>query len=240
MDKLRFIARQFDGTTPVVQSPEFHYVDGWTQAAFHGPAGIFPAGLWGKVPGGDPYLLHISASTTGPMSAGDLVELQSGAPMQPRRQYRPTPDNTVILLVRPTDRIRLQLAPQQEIAVELLVESIGGVNELGSRLFGWSHAAQAGLSPPTAAFTITQPTNLTAWRGLLHVIHDSPNPDHISLPPRSLVPLDVTLTFTRRGVGMPVLAAAVGDTLAGGLPAFAVTRSVVVHNNGSEWAFAGI
>jgi hypothetical protein len=47
------------------------------------------------------------------------------------------------VLVRPTDRLRFVVAAQLEVAVELLVESIGGVNELGSRLFAWAQATQA-------------------------------------------------------------------------------------------------
>jgi hypothetical protein len=37
-----------------------------------------------------------------------------------------------------------------------------------------------------------------------------------------------------------VLNAALGDTLSGGLPSFPVTRTVIVMNNGDEWAFVGI
>ena len=238
MNKLRLLARALDGVTVVEQTPAFQLVNGWTQATLPFPAGILPAGLWGKVPGGDPFLLHVSVLTTGPLAAGDFVELQSGPPVQPRRQYRPTPGNSILLLVRPTDRLRLVVAEQAQIAVELLIESIGGVNELGSRLHDW---AQATATQPRVAIsaTITGPTAIPAWTGLFHVIHNSANPDVVLLPPRGLVPLDVTLTFTRRGVGTPVLTAAPGDTLSGGLPSFGVTRTVIVHNNGDEWAFVG-
>ena len=87
---------------------------------------------------------------------------------------------------------------------------------------------------------VTQPLQLPAWTGLLHIIHNSPNPDVVTLLQRALVPLDATLTLTKRGIGTPVLTAAGTDTLSGGLPNFAVTRSVIVKNNGDEWAFVGI
>jgi hypothetical protein len=61
----------------------------------------------------------------------------------------------------------------------------------------------------------------------------------VSLPPRGLVPLDATLTFTGAGIGTPVLTRRLGDTLSGGLPTFPVTRTVFVMNNGDEWAFVG-
>ena len=240
MDKIRLLVRQqLDGTTLVEQAPEFQLVNGWTQATLPAAAGVLPAGLWGKVPGGDPYLLHVSVLTTGPLALADLFELQSGAPMQPRRQYRPTPDNSTVVLVRPTDRLRFVIAAQQEAVVELLVESIGGVNELGSRLFAWSQATQAAEAHRATSGVVVAPIQLPAWTGLLHIIHNSPNPDVVTLPPRPLVPLDATLTFTKRGTGTPVLAGAGGDTLSGGLPNIPVTRTVLVMNNGDEWAFVG-
>ncbi|MBK7834199.1 MAG: hypothetical protein IPJ56_17975 [Gemmatimonadetes bacterium] len=87
---------------------------------------------------------------------------------------------------------------------------------------------------------VVAPVQLPAWTGLFHIIHQSPNPDVVTLPPRALVPLDATLTFTKHGIGTPVLTAAVGDTLSGGLPNIPVTRTVIVMNNGDEWAFVGI
>jgi len=239
MNKIKLLARQLDGVTLVEQRPDFQLVDGWTQATLPDPAGILPAGLWGTVPGGDPYLLHVSVLTTGPLAMGDLFELQSGTPTQPRRQYRPTADNTIVVLVRPTDRLRLLVAGQPQVAVELLVESIGGVNELGSRLFAWAQATQAAETHKATSGFVGQPTQLPAWTGLLHIIHQSPNPDVITLPPRGLVPLDATLTLTKHGIGTPVLTPSPGDTLSGGLPNIAVTRTMFVMNNGDEWAFVG-
>ena len=239
MNKIKLLARQLDGTTLVEQTPDFQLVNGWTQATLTTPAGVLPAALWGKVPGGDPYLLHVDVLTTGPLAVTDFFELQSGAPIQPRRQYRPTPDNTTIVLVRPTDRLRFLVAPQVDVAVELLVESIGGVNELGSRLFAWAQATQAAELGKVTTGTVVAPVQLPAWTGLFHVIHNSPNPDVVLLPPRALVPLDATMTFTKRGIGTPVLTAAFGDTLSGGLPNFPVTRTLVVMNNGDEWTFVG-
>jgi hypothetical protein len=239
MEKIKLLAQQLDGVTPVEQAPDFHLVDGWQQATLPAAAGVLPAPLWRKVPGGDPYLLHVSVLTTNPLSAGDMFELQSGPPVQPRRQYRPTPGNTLLVLVRPTDRLRLLVAPQAQIVVELLVESIGGVNELGSRLYDWAQASQASQVQKATSATLVGPAPLAAWTGLWHIVHNSPNPDVVLLPPRGLVPLDAVLTFTKRGIGTPVLQAGPGDTLSGGLPNIPVTRTMVIHNNGDEWAFVG-
>ena len=239
MNKLKLLARELDGVTLVDQRPPLQLVDGWRQATLTSPAGILPAGLWGEVPGGDPYLLHINVLTSGPLAAGDFFELRSGPPSQPRRQFQPTPDNTVLLLVRPTDQLRLVVASQQAIAVELLIESIGGVNELGSRLYDWAQASQTSRTALVRSATITGATFIPAWTGLWHIIHNSANPDVVTLPPRGLVPLDATLTFTKRGIGTPVLTPSGNDTLSGGLAAFGVTRTVIVRNNGDEWAFVG-
>ena len=239
MEKIRLIGREFDGVTLVHKAPEFQLAEGWMQGTLPTPAGILPAGLYGKVPGGDPYLLHVSVLTPDALGAGDLFELQSGSPVQPRRQYRPTPDNTIIVLVRPTDRLRLLIAPQARIVVELLIESIGGVNELGSRLFGWAQATHASQVQQAASARLTGPAALPGWSGLWHLIHDAADPDIILLPPRGMVPLDATLTLTRRGAGIPALTAAPGDTLSGGLQSFNITRTIIVHNNGDQWAFVG-
>jgi hypothetical protein len=241
MDKIRLRARSFDGVTVYEETPTFRQVDGWIEASLNAPVGIVPAALWGKVPGGDPYLLHINALTTVPLAPGDLFELQSGPPVQPRVQYRPTPDNTRLVLVRPTDRLRLLIAPQNlEVVVELLAESIGGTNELGSRLHDWAQATAASVAGKVASLTMQGPGGIPAWTGQLHIIHDSANADAVTLPTRGLVPQDATLTFTRSGAGTPVLTANAGDELAGGLANFPVTRSVFVMNNGDAWAFVGV
>ena len=54
MNKIKLNVRQLDGVTLVEQAPEFQLVNGWTQATLPAAAGVLPAGLWGKVPGGDP------------------------------------------------------------------------------------------------------------------------------------------------------------------------------------------
>jgi len=242
MEKIRLRARAFDGVTVYEDKPTFRQVDGWIEVSLDVPVGIVPAALWGKVPGGDPYLLHINALTTVPLAPGDLFELQSGPPVQPRVQYRPTPDNTRLVLVRPTDRLRLLIAPQNPaIVVELLAESIGGTNELGSRLFDWAQATAAVSTTARAtSLEMTGPGGIPAWTGQLHIVHDSANADAVTLPTRGLVPLDAMLTFTRAGAGTPVLTANAGDELAGGLANFPVTRSVCVMNNGDAWAFVGV
>jgi len=240
MQKIKLRAREFDGATVYQAVPTFRQESGWIETSLDAPVGIVPASLWGKVPGGDPYLLHINVLTTAPLAAGDFFELQSGPPVQPRVQYRPTPDNTRLVLVRPTDRLRLLIAPQNpEIVVELLVESIGGENELGSRLFGWAQATAQGAAGKVASLTMHGPGGIPAWTGQLHIIHDSANADAVMLPTRGLVPQDAILTVTRRGAGTPVLTASAGDNLAGGLANFPVTRSVFVINNGDAWAFVG-
>ena len=242
MEKVKLRARAFDGATIHEAEPAFRQRDGWFETSLDTPVGIVPAALWGKVPGGDPYLLHVSVLTASPLAAGDLFELQTGPIVQPRVQYRPTPDNTRLVLVRPTDRLRFLIAPQApEVVIELLVESIGGTNELGTRLFGWAQATAAARSSTRAtALQMTGPGGIPAWTGQLHIIHDSANADAVTLPTRGLVPLDAVLTFTRRGAGTPVLTANAGDKLAGGLASWPVSRSVFVMNNGDAWAFVGV
>ena len=95
MEKLRFTIRgALDGATMAAAPTAFALVDGWTQGTLVGPAGILPAGLYGKVPAGDPYLAHINVLSPASLAAGDLFELQSGTPVQPRVQYVPSPSNT--------------------------------------------------------------------------------------------------------------------------------------------------
>ncbi len=239
MNKLRLRVRELDGVTLVDKAPDFQQVDGWLEASIASPVGIFPAALWGRVPGGDPYLLHVSVLTTGPLEETDHFELQSGPPVRPRAQYRPSADNTRIVLIKPTDRLRFQIDPQQEIVVEMLIESIGGVNELGSRLFAWAHATATSNAGGARTALLAGPGPIPAWIGILHVVHDSPVGDAVTLPPRGLVPLDATLTITRRGTGVPMLTAIGNDKLSGGVTNIPVTRTLIVMNNGYEWAFVG-
>ncbi len=239
MDKHRIITRfGFDGVTVAAAPTDYALVDGWTTGTLAGPAGILPAGLFGKVPAGDPYLAHINVLSPNGLGPGDFVELQSGIPVQPRVQFVPSPENTRVILVRPTDRLRLFVQPQATLVVELLIESIGGVNELGSRLADWS-ARAAGGSAGVRSLTVAAPTVLPAWTGLLHVIHNSAAADVITLPPRALVPLDAVLTVTRKGTGVPTLAAAGADRIAVDMMVEQVNRSVTVHNNGDRWALIG-
>jgi hypothetical protein len=240
MDKHRIITRfGFDGVTIAAAPTDYALVDGWTQGTLTGPAGILPAGLFGKVPAGDPYLAHINVLSPNGLGPGDYFELQSGTPVQPRVQFVPSPDNIQLILVRPTDRLRLFVQPQAVLVVELLIESIGGTNELGSRLADWS-ARAAGGSAGVRALTVTTPIVLPAWTGLLHVVHDSVNADVITLPPRALVPLDAVLTVTRKGTGVPTLAAAGADRIAVDMMVEQVNRSVTIHNNGDRWALTGV
>jgi hypothetical protein len=239
MNKIKLGARELDGVTYVPESPDFQLVDGWSEATLPNPAGVLPAGLWGKVPGGDPYLLHINVLTTLPLMGGDIFELQSGSPIQPRARYLPTPNNYQVVLVRPSDRLRLLIAPQPDIKIELLIESIGGVNELGSRLFDWAQAAQAAASPRATSIEITGPAQVPSWSGVFHLAHNSAANDVVSLPPRGLVPLDAVMTFTRRGAGTPTLQTVAGDTFSGGMTAIAVTRTFHLRNNGYDWSAVG-
>jgi len=240
MEKHRLLIRGgFDGASIAAAPTDYALVDGWTQGTLANPAGIIPAGLWGKVPAGDPYIAHINVLSPDPLAVGDYFELQSGPPVGARAQYVPGPDNTRIILVRPTDRLRLVVQPQALLIVELLIESIGGVNELGSRLADWS-ARAAGGSAGVRTVRVTAPTVLPAWSGLLHVVHDSINADMVTLPPRALVPLEAVLTFTRKNTGIPTLAAAAGDSIAVNLGVQQVNRSVTVFNNGEQWALTGV
>jgi hypothetical protein len=142
------------------------------------------------------------------------------------------------VLVRPTDRLRFVVAPQANVVIELLIESIGGVNELGSRLTAWSSAGGRGQGA-SARCGSPIPVALAAWQGLLHVIHDSPNADVITLPTAlaGAAGRGVHL-LPHRGRGADARRAA-GDTIVVGAVNQQVNRAVIVYNNGEEWALVG-
>jgi hypothetical protein len=238
MNKIKLIIRGgFDGQSPVPQAPTFRLVEGWSEAELAAPAGIFPAGLWGQVPAGDPYVLHASILTVAPITPQTFIEVQTGEPTQVRARYTPSADNMRLTLVRPSDMIRVFTPPQGLVKLELLVESIGGVNELGSRLYEWSDALSRSNEQGARVARFTADTGLSAWVGKLHVIYDSANPGNITLPPRMLVPLDAVLTVTRKGPGVPTLHAAAGDSFAGGVVAQMIQRSGIIMNNGEQWTW---
>lgn len=240
MDKIKLVSRfGLDGATLVTDAPEFVLEEGWLRADLPAPAGIFPAGLWGKVPAGDPYLLHVSVLTTGPLGPGDVFELQSGTPVQSRVQYAPTPSNLRTVLVRPSDRLRFFIAPQVDIRLELLIESIGGVNELGTRLHDWAEAERAAQAATVQTARFTAAGNIPGWAGVQHVVYDAVANGNLALPSLAIVPLNAILTVTRRQNGIPTVTAQAGESIAGGNANKAVTSSAILMNNGTEWTFAG-
>src|SRR5690554_6182462 len=114
MNKIKLVIRDgFDGQTPVTQAPNFQLVEGWNEAELVAPAGILPAGLWGQVPAGDPYLLHACILTIQPPDPQTFIEVRTGAPTQIRAQYMPRADNTRLTLVRPSDELRVFTPPQE-------------------------------------------------------------------------------------------------------------------------------
>ncbi|MDC0716204.1 hypothetical protein [Nannocystis bainbridge] len=238
MNKIKLITRGgFDGQTPVTEKPVFKLVEGWNEAELTAPAGVLPAGLWGQVPAGDPYMLHACILTTQPLDPQTFLEVRTGAPTQIRAQYTPSADNTRLTLVRPSDELRVFTPPQALVKLELLIESIGGVNELGSRLREWSEAVFRARDTGVRVARFTASAALPGWLGTLHVIYDSVNVGTITLPTRSIVPLDAVLTVTRKGPGMPTLHAAAGDLFAGGAIAQAIQRSGIIMNNGEQWTW---
>lgn len=239
MDKIKLHARGLDGVTVVQDTPRFELDGGWLRADLPNPAGIFHASLWGKVPAGDPYLLHVSVLSTAPLSPGDFFELQTGTPVQPRVQYAPTPGNLRTVLVRPTDRLRFVVAPQADVRIELLVESIGGVNELGSRLREWAASEREAAASAVQTARFTEAGNIPAWGGVLHVVYDAVANGVLTLPSLALVPLSAILTVTRRQNGTPTVAVQAGEQIANGLSNVAVTRAATLMNTGSEWTFVG-
>jgi hypothetical protein len=238
MNKIKLIIRGgFDGQTPVTQTPTFRLVEGWNEAELVAPAGILPAGLWGQVPAGDPYILHACLLTEQPIQPQMVIEVRTGAPTQVRAQYTPSADNMRLTLVRPSDQIRVLALEPGMVKLELLVESIGGVNELGSRLYEWSDALVRSRDTGVRVARLSADVALPGWLGTLHVIYDSANPGNITLPPRSLVPLDAVLTVTCKGPGVPTLHAAAGDSFAGGVVAQMIQRSGIIMNNGEQWTW---
>ena len=97
----------------------------------------------------------------------------------------PSADNTRLTLVRPSDEIRLVAPMQSVVKLELLVESIGGTNELGTRLAEWGAAVQRTRDEGVRVAVFTTNAVVAAWLGKLHVIYDAAVGGSITLPPRS-------------------------------------------------------
>lgn len=240
MHKIKLIIRDsFDGQTPLDKAPTFLLREGWNEAHLTGPAGIFPAHLWGQVPAGDPYLIHACLLTTQPIDPQSSFEVRTGAPMNRRVQYTPQPDNTRVTLVRPSDLLVVRTPQQDVVKLELLVESIGGTNELGSRLYQWAQATAEAQRTGVQVARFGQAAQLSAWTGTLHAIYTGAANGNLTLPPKGAVPLDAVLTVTRTAAGVPSVLPAAGDFLAGGLNSIAVDRSVILLNNGEQWTWAG-
>jgi hypothetical protein len=250
MNKIRLRARQFDGATLVQVVPTFRQVDGWSEASLDLPVGIVPAGLWGKVPGGDPYLLaHQRADGRTRWPAATSSSCRAGPPVQPRTPAsipRRQQSSRSCWCVRAIASVFWWPSRARTSVVELLDRE----HRRGQR--ARLAAVRLGPQPPRRPTNPSRrprlvddaraPRGLPAWSG--HPPYASTTsaepPTSLSSRPRGLVPLDALMTFTRCGVGTPVLTPSAGDTLAGGLLNFPVTRSVFVINNGDAWAFVGV
>src|SRR5690606_27072186 len=128
-----------------------------------GPTGLLPAGLWGQVPACDPYIMNASILTTEPLTAETFIEVQTGEPTHVRARYTPSADNRRFTLVCPSDRLRVFTPPQELVKLELLVESIGGVNELGTRMYQAYDAQLRTRDAGVRMLRITADLTLPAW-----------------------------------------------------------------------------
>jgi hypothetical protein len=88
--------------------------------------------------------------------------------------------------------------------------------------------------------TVTAPTVIPAWSGLLHVVHNSINADVITLPAAGPRAARGGADRHPQGHGRADARGRRGDTIAVNLAVEQVNRSVTVFNNGDAWALTGV
>jgi hypothetical protein len=198
MNKIKLLARQLDGTTLVEQAPDFQLVDGWTQATL--PAGRRAAGRpvgqgarRRPVPAARQCADHgpaRRAATCSSCRAGRRRSRGGSTGPRPTTPARArAPDRPAALRRRRAARDRGRAAGREHRRRQRarLAPVRLGAGDPGGRV----HKATSGI--------VVAPAISRRGRGCFTSSTTRPTPIVVTLPPRGLVPLDATLTFTRRG-----------------------------------------
>lgn len=230
----------WDGTTPVTLTPErFSLVGGFWEARLPLAAGIVPAALFGRGPGGDPYILHATIFTDHALTSTDIIQIQTIAPVNTRDSFVPAVGNNHATLVRPDDSIAFTLATTARAYMELLIEPLAAENEFGDVLLQYlaNRYAEAG---PQAQQDVTVSANFVVppFSGVYRVTSTAGAGISVTAPPASGQRLTDRLLVTRNGAGAVAVTPAGADTFnkaAAAISLSVINTSVSLSGTGTDW-----
>lgn len=222
----------WDGETLVTTAPTFTLTNGWWEAIIPGGFGAVPAGLFGKSPAGDCYVLHAAMYATEPLTTSDVLRVRTPAPVNTRDAFVPALGNNVATLVRADDILTFRIATTDALAVlELMLEPLAQVNEFGPILLDYVRERSRSVGPlGITEQQISANTVLNTWRGTLRVTSTAAAAIILTLPPADEMTLNDLLIVSRNGAGAITITPAGTDTLNR-----AAATDVITINNTSRW-----
>lgn len=234
----------WDGTTLVTTAPAFTFTNGFEEAKLPLGAGRIPAGIFGKAPGADAYLLIATMWTTRNPLTTDLVGVDTNAPVQPRDRWVAFPGNVHVSLVRPHDTITFAQTTGGEAWLELLLEPLANTNEFGEILLEYARNAAEERQRVEAEteFTITGNFTMSNWAGVTRVVSTAGAGNVLSLPSATSQRLRDVLVVERDGAGALQLQAPGGQLINGQASITMATnqRSIFVRGAGTRYSATSI
>ena len=246
MEKIRFrntLPSGWDGATAVVTAPNFSFVGGFWEAQLPDPAGRMPAGLFGKAPGADAYVLHATMYSRVNPQATDYLAVKTPQGNY-RRLWTPFPGNTRAALVRPDDELEFKYVVNAGNAcvLELLIEPLAAANEFGPILLDLlREEARENLYNPTAIGDViaSATTSVPLFSGALRYTCTNGAAINLNLPDVSALRLEHLLMVTTAGAGAVNLVPFGGQTInkaAGNYTITATNKSAWLRGYGTDWS----
>lgn len=248
MEKVRFKSSRvhgWDGVT-FINAPldAFTLTGGFYEATLPAPAGRMAAGLFGKAPGGDPYVLHATMySRIGPVST-DFIAVKTPAANY-RRLWTPFPGNTRAALVRPDDVLEFKYDTQDPCVLELLLEPLAATNEFGPVLLDLlrEESRENDENPTsTGEIVVTNNQAIPFFYGVLRATCTNGAAINLQLPDVSAMRLNSLLIVDRQGAGVVNLVPVGGQTI-NGVNVWAMgtnNRAAYLRGAGTNWSLAAV
>lgn len=229
----------WDGLTPLNSLPvgtTFSYVGGFHQVTLPTPVGRIPASLFGKAPGGDPYLMHATMYSRIPPVATDYLAVKTPVGNY-RRLWTPSPGNTRAALVRPDDTLEFLFAAVDDMYLELLLEPLAATNEFGPVLLDLlrEESRENVENPaPTAEIVTSATMSVPLWSGVLRIICTNGAAINLNLPDASTTRLGNLLIVEVRGTGAVNIAPTLGQFI-NNAASVAPSTAAYVRGGGINW-----
>lgn len=250
MEKIRFQNTvdggngDWDGNTLPGSALTYALVNGFWQATLPGRVGRLPAGLYGKAPAGDPYLMIATMWTTRVPNNADVVGVDTNAPVRNRDRWIAFPGNIHVSIVRPDDTLTFFQQTTGQAWLELLIEPLANTNEFGEVLLNYvREAREEKMLTDGVEAELTTSANLaiSPWAGTLRIISTAAAGIILTYPSATTQNLTDLLIVERDGTGNVQHAPPVGQLINGQATITQTTNHSVlfVRGSGTRYSAAG-